>query len=137
MNGKDITLSDMYSLNIDKLNEFTCLKESEIEQDWNDHSSSDEDSETEDEAESPDADGVLAEIHEISEKIDTLDVSPKVVRENESLKNYYSRTISYWVPEALQYNSSQAGKSLRRDAFQLAHSFYNRQHAMKVPTMRK
>ncbi len=108
---KEITLNDLYSLNLKRLEEWQCVcedKEFKSEQLKRQmESSSDED-------EDDDSDGSDMEID-----------APKV-EDGETLENYFERTSEVWTTEAAsEFPDEKSKKFLKKMAYEMCQMFWN------------
>lgn len=139
---REITLNDLWSLNLDKLNEWNLIiPDNHLTSEWFDESSDDDDSDDDEDEECSNDDG------EEENKIESATTSKKASSESlvsdqiifetpeqtiivpdplpaESLRDYFTRTQIEWQLFA-QQESTRTGKALRRDAFELAQDRYN------------
>ncbi|KXN81392.1 Kelch repeat-containing protein 3 [Leucoagaricus sp. SymC.cos] len=131
--SKEYTLDDFYSLQLDKLDRFTCLKESVPKK------SKDKKIAAEEEPEVP----VEEQVEEVAEVEDPnslrsqanafMGVSKDITRSaedvmstplpGETLAMFYARSREYWSQKAFG-TSENRGKELRRDGFGLAEERY-------------
>ncbi|KAI9062066.1 galactose oxidase [Trametes sanguinea] len=148
--SREYTLDDFYSLQLDKLDRYVCLKASEIDiSQGGEESSSDEDDDdddddgedTADEGDREDAESVTV-VGEEEEKAESLRVQATafmgVAKDStrsaedvistplpgETLAMFYARSREYWAQKAFSIASDSRGKQLRRDGFTLASERY-------------
>ncbi|KAJ1569443.1 hypothetical protein HK096_003116, partial [Nowakowskiella sp. JEL0078] len=133
--NREYTLNDMWSLNLEKANEFECLKSEDLSEiGWlgeNSGGESDDDEDEDSNESSNDEDG--DEDEDSDEKKDEKEPEANPIPEapkksapeeephvNETLKDYFVRTGTFWQMKAMEeLESTQVGKSLRKDAFQI------------------
>ncbi|KAI0236404.1 Kelch domain-containing protein 4 [Lamellibrachia satsuma] len=134
---KQLTLSDIYSLDLRKLDEWhTLISDDTARQEWvESESSSDEDDEeeikgavggdekiedTDDEDDDDDDD----------EAMEAEDELPPVVTSGESAKDYFSRNHDFWMQEAdavaTKEGLSVTGKQLKKAALKMAEEFFEK-----------
>lgn len=115
----EYTLCDFWSINLDKMVEWNPIIVDEIDtskwkkDDSSDEESSQEEDDEEDELEMP-VDTQPATITETKEDPES------IPQPDETLCDFFARTVCYWQLLALSEENLKTGKSLRRDAFQTA-----------------
>ncbi|KAK9727420.1 Kelch repeat-containing protein 3 [Basidiobolus ranarum] len=149
---REFTLDDFYSLNLDKLHEFVCIKKPNIEaQVWlgeNSDDDDDDDDDEDDEDDENDEEGARGD-DEAAEKpsktkepsgvaatgglgrhgridrnaLEELEAAEDTPKPGESLREFFERTNTYWVEKAYE-ETQRTGKALRRDGFQMAEERY-------------
>lgn len=131
---KEVTLDDMWCVDLNKLDEFVQLKELSAEcSAWVASDSEGEMEEgdvMEDEGEEVDSDGEMDERQRLHNKRERLrsriehsDGSDLVPLINESLKDFFERTRNYWIGEVREA-LELGGKELRRKSFEWAYKRY-------------
>ncbi|KAF8814969.1 hypothetical protein BYT27DRAFT_7219077 [Phlegmacium glaucopus] len=147
--SREYTLDDFYALQLDKMDKYICLKESDVvipdgdvECSSGDDDNDDDDDDDDEEEEERDGDDADVEHDEPDEEEDELrsrptafmgvskddTCSPEDIQSTplpgETLAMFYARSREYWTQKA-HGNSDNQGKQLRRDGFTLAEERYN------------
>ena len=146
---KEITLCDFWTLNLDKLDGWTCLFHDELQMAWigedsDDDASDDDEDDEDDDDELESVDSTKEESNESPNEVETADKEPKselqqndqeieedIIHEDpgpepfveEKLGEYFLRTTEFWQARALE-ESDRTGKALRREAFEFAQERY-------------
>jgi Domain of unknown function (DUF4110) len=136
---REITLNDMWSLNLDKMNEWNqIISDNHLTSEWfesSDEDTSDEDN-SDEEDEETDSQSVSANASNrtstveapVSASLSSVAAAPEPISVQvpdplpaEMLAAYFTRTQLEWQLYAQQETESmRTGKALRRDAFELA-----------------
>ncbi|KAJ9568245.1 hypothetical protein OSB04_004211 [Centaurea solstitialis] len=113
---QEVTLDDLYALNLSKLDEWKCLIPAS-EPEWVEASEDDDDEDDDDEEEDSEDE------NEEKDDSDESDDDEDDVEPGESLKDFYKRTNDYWQMAAYEH-TAHTGKELRKDGFDLAEGRY-------------
>ena len=129
---KELTLCDFWSINIEKLNEWTCIiKDGTLEKDWlgEEDSDSEEDDDTNSQQDSDEEGGSEEEEEALEEEdqdeksleSDIVEIEPLADPEQEpkageKMGEYFDRTQPFWLGVAME-DGRYSGKVLRRVAF--------------------
>ncbi|KAF9956868.1 hypothetical protein BGZ70_009737 [Mortierella alpina] len=149
---REYTLDDFFSLNLDKMTEYICLRQSEFEsQLWlGEDAGASDPTATDAAAAEPGAEGTCgaegegaaaaaaaeaeAVVEVVPSQLSGVDLAARLAMTEEetastptigeTLKEFYGRTTEYWVLKAFE-DSTKTGKALRHDGFLLAEAKFN------------
>lgn len=107
-NDKEITLNDLYSLNLKKLDEWNCItedKEFKLDQLKKILESSDDDDDDDDESD--------------------MEIDAPKIEDNEVIEDYFKRTNELWMTEAAsEFPDEKSKKFLKKMAFEICTMFW-------------